>query len=230
MPPVTFSALYLPLLLSGLAILICVISFFFIKSYIKRRTSREWILQEGILTEIRDEVGALLKSIDETTDRDITLVKEREENLRSLLGEVEKRLRVYIREMEKRTLQEETFKTLSDSGSQTFPVSPQRATAERATSERSSPERSTPAAIDGTYVDLGKLRYSLKRQEAAADSVQAPEPKADQDPANFPSISDQIYPMLKAGFSAPLIASRLGLSITEVEFVTELLERRESDT
>jgi len=227
---ITFSALYLPLLLSSLALVICIVFFIFFKSYIKRRTSREWIIQEGILTEIRDEVNALLKSLDETTDRDITLITERERNLRALLGEVDKRFKVYLRELEKRPvaqgIQEEL---LASSAAKT--------------------------ANDGTYLDLGKLRYSLKNKEAAAvtatanatanvaasataaelppvpESPQIPEPKPPEPRADVkaaPSVSSQVHSMLKDGFPKPVIASRLGLSIAEVEFTAALLERREA--
>jgi len=187
MSPITFSAVYLPLLLSALALFVCVVSFLFLRAYIKRRTSREWIMQEGIITEIREEVNNLLKSIDEATDRDITLITEREKSLRILLAEVDKRLKVYIREMEKRPVQQ--------------------------------PES---AGSGGTYVDLGKLRYRIKKQEPAPEQPQADEVKTE----NTQPAGDQINSMLKSGFSKEIIASRLGLSIAEVEFTAALLERR----
>jgi len=225
MSAITFSALYLPLLLSALAFLISIISFFVLRSYVRRRTSREWIIQEGILKEIREEVNALLRSIDETTDRNITLIKGGEENLKSTLGEVEKRLKVYIREMEKRPRQEETYKSLLAS------TSP----------DRSPIATNSEGAGDGMYVDLGKLRYSIKRQDtidtSSSASIPMPaaepkpvEPKVVTNPAGTPPAREQINTLFKAGFSAPVIASRLGLSITEVEFVTELLQRREEIT
>ena len=201
MAPVTFSAVYLPLLLSSLALICCVLSFLFFKAYIKRRTSREWIIQDGILTEIREEVNALLKTIDETTDRDITLIKERENNLKSLLGEVEKRLKVYIREMDKRKEAENTISAIA-------------ATANPGT---------TILNEEGTYLDLGKLRYRLKREEAA-------QPPEDPTPVKYPTVNDQIRTFLREGLSAQAIASRLGLSITEVEFTAALIERREDKT
>jgi len=236
MLPITFSAVYLPLLLSSLALVICIIFYIFFKSYIKRRTSREWIIQEGILTEIREEVNALLKSLDETTDRDITLITEREKNLRALLAEVDKRFKVYVRELEKRPVAQAAYEELL----------------------ASSPAK---AANNGTYLDLGKLRYSLKSKEAAAVNVaanatdsaavsaaaagpaavafvpafeppQTPEPKkaesgTDAKAASAPSVSSQVHSMLKEGFPKPAIASRLGLSIAEVEFTAALLERRD---
>ena len=89
------SAVYLILLLSGSALLIAIFSFFYFRSYLKRRTG-----QERILSEFRAEVNGILKSIDETTERDISLIEEREKNLNNLLSEIDKRLKVYIRELE----------------------------------------------------------------------------------------------------------------------------------
>jgi len=217
MTPVAFSALYLPLLFSALSLVICIFAFLFSRAYIKRRTSREWILEEGILPEIRDEVNGLLKAIDDITDRDITLIKERENSLKALLVEVDKRLKVYIREMEKRRDAEETYAALSLSGNNA---------ASSVDESFSSPPN------DKTYLDLGKLRYRLKKQEAAdtsAGSSAVVIPQVDSASAASPGISslnDQIRSLLKDGIPAEKIALRLGVSISEVEFAAALLERQ----
>jgi len=262
---------YLPLLFSALALIICTVSILLLRSFVKRRTSREWML-----TEIREEVNQLVKSIDETADRDITLIKERENALKNLLGDIDKRLKLYIREMEKRREAEETYSALSASGNQAAPAAGEM----------------TPPG-DGTYVDLGKLRYRLKKQEASQGETSAaaaatavagttpgaargtnfgaaataagaaktaaaapagipvpPEPApatsapaaahaaaalktaagaaafTSASPVNAPSLNDQIRQLLKAGYGTEQIASRLGLSISEVEFKAALLERQ----
>ena len=101
------AAVYLPLLLSASALIISIFSFLYFKSYLKRRTG-----QERILAEFREEVNIILKSINEATDRDISLIEEREKNLKNLLEEVEKRLKVYIREMDGRKEAEKTLAAL----------------------------------------------------------------------------------------------------------------------
>jgi len=221
MSDVTFSALYLPLLLAALALILCIVSFICLRSYLKRRTSREWIIQEGILKEIRDEVNALLKTIDETTDRDITLLTERERSLRTMLAEVEKRFKVYVREMDKRPIADEAQASLF--ASETKAASPESGIT-------SSNPKDTPPANDGMYLDLGKLRYRLKRQEAEntapALDTGAVKPKTEPVPAAPPSVSEQVHSLLKEGLSAQEIAARLKLSIAEVEFKAALLERR----
>jgi hypothetical protein len=173
----------LPLLFSVLALLICVFSFFYFKYYLKRRTG-----QERILSEFREEVNSILRLINETTDRDISLVEEREKILKTLLDETEKRIKVYVREFELRKEAENSFAALS--------------------------EKKTAS----TYGELGKNRYR-------PSAFPVPEVKVEPAPENLPFVSDQIRSLVLSGISAQVIASRLGVSIAEVEFAAALLER-----
>ena len=102
------AAVYLPLLFSALALIISFISLLYFKSYLKRRTG-----QERILSEFAEEVNNILKSINEATDKDISLIEEREKNLKILLEEVDKRLKLYIREMDRRSAAEKAHAALS---------------------------------------------------------------------------------------------------------------------
>jgi len=193
----------LSFLFSLFALIISVFSFFYFRSYLKRRTG-----QERILSELQEEVNSILKSINEVTERDITLIEEREKELKSLLGEIEKRLKTYIREMDNARNAEEA------------------------------------------YQELGRNRYRINKQLAlqAAGSVNAYSEKAvekekvNESCAAFPlpdfdlkaepalSIREQIHFLLRSGLSETAIASRLGLSIAEVELAAALLERRGSIT
>ena len=210
MPAVYLSAL----LLSAFAFVISVFSFFFFRSYLRRRTG-----QERILAEFREEVNNILRSINETTDRDISLLEEREKNSKILLEEIDKRLKVYVRELEKRRDDEAVHADL------------------RAKAQAPAP----------TYLELGKNRYRLGATaadvpavapviaEPSAETLRAetkagpePEPRlAEAAPSAQLTEVEQIREMLRAGFSAPLIASRLGISITEVELATTFMGRRE---
>jgi len=201
-------AVYLAVILSASALALSVFSFFFLKSYLKRRTG-----QERILSELREEIDNIVLSLDEKTDRDISLIEEREKALRSLLGDVDKRLRIYVRELEKRREDEAAHSDLA-----------------------------AKAKAPG-YLELGKNRYRLNEQTLppAASSAPAPVPEAaevngshevephavDPAPAAQIPVGKQIRELVRAGFTPPVIASRLGLSIAEVEVVTALMERRE---
>jgi hypothetical protein len=183
------AAVYLPLLLSASALIISIVSFFYFNSYLKQRTG-----QERILAEFREEVNNIIKSIAETTDRDISLIEDREKKLKTLLEEVDKRLGLYIREMERYSKAEKTHAALS------------------AVEEK-------PAA---TYTALGKKRYKRGGPEATAESKPEPAPPP-------PSVSDQIRSLMRSGLTDAAIASRLGISIAEVEFAAALFERRDGE-
>ena len=195
------SALYAPLLLSGAAFLICIVSVFYIRSYLRKRTSKEWILSE-----IQEEVNELLKDIDEATERDISLIKERENELKALLEEIDKRLKVYIREMDKRREAEDAYAALLQK-QVNKPVMP---------------------AKSESYQELGKNRYRLHEGAEPPESAETgpafpiPGFNLKQDDAAPPSVGEQIRQLLRAGFSPAAIASRLGISIAEVELASVL--------
>ena len=234
------NAVYVALLVSIASFLISVFSLFYFKSYLKRRTG-----QERILSELRDEVNKILKSIDETTDRDISLIEEREKNLKLLLEDIEKRLKVYIREMEKRRESEDAYAALSRA------VPPVMPDIKEAVSVSSGPL--PPGQDDRTYHELGKNRYRMSGQlpsqtdnsapmETAKNSPGTkpedsfplpnfkvkPEEASVQQPGETPAVGARIRELMKAGFASSVIASRLGISIAEVEFAAALLERREN--
>ena len=207
----------LPLLFCALAVIISLLSFIYFKSYLKKRTS-----QERILAELQEEVNNILKSINETTERNVSLVEDSEKKLKGLLEEIEKRLKVYIREAER-------FRYMGNVN---------KNTAKNIDAET----KTAPAAESSgrTYQDLGKNRYRLSKPEPeeAAKSAPAPEqgpafplPVFDIKPeteAKAPSsLPEQIRSLLRSGFSAPVVAARLDVSIAEVELAAALLERRE---
>jgi len=186
-------AVYIAVFFSASAFAISVFSFFFLRRYLKRRTG-----QERILSELREGVNSIVLSLDEKTDRDISLIEEREKALRRLLKDVDKSIKVYTRELEKNREDEAAHAALFAK-----PQSP-------------------------TYLELGKNRYRISGQNTLPPQEPAP---AEANNAPTPSapvpVGEQIRELARAGFTPPVIASRLGLSITEVEVVTAIMERRE---
>ena len=192
------TVVYLAVLFSALALAISIFSFFFFRHYLRRRTG-----QERILSELREEVDKIVRSIDETTERDISLIEERGKALRGLLDEVDKRLKLYIRELEKHREAEDTHAALI--------------------SKTQAP----------SYQELGKKRYRLNEQSIPETSAVPAEslPAAEETvsvPAPPPSVGERIRELVRAGLTPSVIASRLGLSIAEVEFATALMERRDA--
>ena len=214
--------MYLAVLLSAAAFLISLFSFLYLKAYLKRRTG-----QERILSEMRDEVNNILKLIDETTERDISLIEERENVLQTLLTDIEKRLKTYVREMERQKAAEEiNIQSYHDLGRRHRGADAHnlaeayqadnvmdKQTAEKqfnsgqVLSKQASPESDTLSA------------YPLPDFKLKSEAASSRENN---------STGARIRELLQAGLSAPIIASRLGVSISEVEFAEALMEHREN--
>ena len=218
-------AAYLPLLLSALAFIVVVISFLYLKSYIRVRTS-----QERLLSELREEVDSILKSINETTDRDISLIEEREKNLKNLLEEIEKRLKVYVREVRVRRETEDAYRELGKNRFRFHQASRSEADSLR----ESASLRESEALSEGVQQNQPGDSREADPQAKANPAFRIPEFEIKSEvppgplPESPPSIGEQIRSLVSAGFPVPVIASRLGISIAEVEFAAAILERRGS--
>ena len=225
-------ASYLPLLLSVLAFIISVFSFFYFRSYLRARTS-----QARILAEMREEVNSILKSINETTDRDISLIEEREKNLKALLDDIEKRLKVYIREVELRRAAEDAYRELgknryrlrqasrSEADSRSESVSRESDSRESDSGGESEARRETVQQNPDTQEAAPHGKPSFPTLEFEVKSGSTPSPSQE----NHASVGEQIRSLVRAGFSVPVIASRLGISISEVELAAALMERRDAE-
>ena len=154
-------------------LLFCVFAFLYMLRLIKKRTSFD-----GILEDVREEVNRLLQRIDEITDKDISLIEDREKGLRSLLEETDRRLAAMNRELARRENAEEAYRKLGR-----FPII-----------EKEKPPPPEPALPGGEK----------------------------------PSQEDQLKELVRSGFSPQIIASRLGISISEAELAVALQERRDS--
>ncbi|MDR0312868.1 MAG: hypothetical protein LBI14_04665 [Treponema sp.] len=159
----------LPLVISVGCLLFCFIAFLYFRSYINRKTSFE-----GVLKDVRDEVNRLLQRIDEITEKDISLIEDREKQLKAILEESDRRLALLNKELDRREIAEKTYREIG---------------------------KNPPPVIE-----------------------EKPKP-----PENNPqSLEDQISALALSGFSPSVIASRLGISITEAELAVALLERKNS--
>ena len=184
----------LALLFSALAFLFSLFSFLFFKFYLKKRTSKDYILSE-----YWDEANQIIKTINQATERDLSLIEERQQNLRILLQETEKRISVYIKEVERS--QE----------------------AEAVHAQLSSQRKSSGEA----YQELGKKRYKMKEQALLPlEELKENERPENEAKLEDKALSEQIISLLHSGFSVPLIASSLKISIAEVEIAAAMLEGR----
>jgi len=168
--------------------------FLYFRWYIKKRTS----VSEQ-LNEYRTEVNRLNAEIDRITDRDSQLIEDRVKKLKELLEETDRRVSVYVKELDK--------------------------------SKRG----------EALYTSLGRgIRAALKTEEEPAQSAPPPPPAR---PANLPppvppsapakeeppskppskrQIRSSIDQLLNEGLTPEQVASRLEISIAEVNLAINL--------
>ncbi|AEF83048.1 hypothetical protein [Leadbettera azotonutricia] len=186
-----------PYLAAICCLILCVFTFFYCHFYIKRRTSRD-----SILGEIQDEVDSILFRINEITDRDITLLEDREKSLQALLDDADRRLKVYARELDRHENSGKAYQALG--------LRMQR-NGKAADSDLPVPPQTVPAAEAIPLPAAEPPRFAQAEKQIEAE----PRP-----------IGEQVRDLSLAGFSAPLIASKLGISISEAELAMALLERK----
>jgi hypothetical protein len=182
--------MFWPYFFSLASLAFCFFAFLYMRAYIRRSLSHEESISAA-----RDEVNRIIHRIEEVTDRDISLIEDREKTLKALLEEADKRIKVYAKELEKDRNAQKPYQELGNS------------------LLRNSRRGSGPPVFS-----------------PAGEWEAAPHPPAGQmdEKAASGNMNEQIRNLSLAGFSPPLIASRLGISISEVELAMALLERKPS--
>ena len=181
--------------------------FFYFRWYVKRRTTASVLLPE-----YRTEVQRLIAEIDAVTDRDSLLVEDRIKKLKELLDDTDKRISVYVKELEKSRTGEALYTNLGKgiraalkTEADPVPNAPQNARLQQVpalSAIRPNIEvvpQVTPAAAVQPEIQQVKLKPPSKRQIRASIDLLANE-----------------------GVSPGEIASRLDISIAEVDLAMNL--------
>ncbi|GHU47165.1 hypothetical protein FACS1894200_02100 [Spirochaetia bacterium] len=172
--------MYIALSLASLSFLICIASFMYLKTYLKRRTG-----QERILSEFRGEVHKILAEIDTTTERDLALIDDRVKTLEALLVHVDKRIGLLNRDAQQHKKNDELYTKLGKNILMVADENP-----------------STSGEIHKEDASSGQTQNGKKELEL--------------------SLPKRAAALSQAGFSANTIASRLGVSIAEVNMALAL--------
>jgi hypothetical protein len=203
---------------SSIALLVSVISFFYLRRYVTKRTTVERIPQDT-----REAVNQILNDIDRITDRDSLLVEERVRKLKALLEETDKRLAVLIKEQEARKTGSSFFNTgyaaYAAHAPQAAARAPQTPAGEDAVGE---------AAVHPPQAAAGKAArpQPAPAEEAEFDLFKVAEYTA-QAEANVEYVPAESAAQLQAqGLSTATIAARLGKSVTEVEMELFLAQKQ----
>ena len=188
-------------LISIFSLVFCFFIFFYFKWYIKRRTSAS-----ELLAEYRTEVHSLIAEIDSATDRDSMLVEDRIKKLKVILDDADKRIAVYVRELDRSRTGEALYTSLGR-GIRAALKTPVEA-------QPSKPEQAQSADAP----NLPARQEPEPAPEAAADK---PQPKT----RSKRQVRAQIEMMVSQGLPPGEIASRLNISLTEVDLAMNLMGR-----
>jgi predicted DNA-binding protein YlxM (UPF0122 family) len=207
-------------IISIICLLFCLFFFFYVKWYLKRRTSTS-----ELLAEYRSEVYRLIAEIDSATDRDSQLVEDRIKKLKAILEETDKRIAVYTREFDRSRTSEALYTSLGKGIRAALKTPVETAVAQPAV-HQPAPPASIPQSV-------------VVRQNSAQQSVTplSPPAPASAPPELFPAqqkasskrqIRAQIETLDGEGLSPGEIASRLSISLAEVDLALNLMRSRKN--
>jgi len=212
---------------------------FFLRARIRRSLELE-----GLLAEARKEIRLLSLEINETTDRNITLVEDRLTALRELLAEADRRMGVMKRETGRRQDEREVYNRLG----KRVPLVPGSASAfddrpfDEVSAARVLPEVSFATDFPADSLGVADGARGPSPGSGASDSGRqagdrepvrlslghaVPEiPAPHQGPIPGQGLRERALELHRGGFSADIIAARLGATISEIDLLVSLEEGR----
>ena len=197
------------LVLSAVSLCLCVAGFFFFRWYIERKTAAR-----ELLADYREEVYRLIAEIDAAADRDSLLVEERIKTLKNILDDTDRRISVYMRELQRSRAGEAMYANLGRGIRAALDSRPPQL--EPADSVESPVPAEPPPQEPRTPVEP-PVPQEAPREAPKDTAAVKRKPKKTK-------IKVQIAEMSAQGLSPAEIASRLNLSLAEVELALNLLK------
>jgi hypothetical protein len=211
----------IPFVVSAASLCIVVFSFFYFRRYIARKTAAR-----ELLADYRAEVYRLIAEIDAAADRDSLLVEERIKTLKKLIDDTDRRIGVYMRELQRSRTGEAMYASLGR-GIRAALDSRAAETPAAAEAPAPQPELFAPPAPALVKADAPQPPQHTPPQDAPQPDAPAASGKRG---GKKPKVKVQIAEMAALGVPPPKIASRLKLSIAEVELALNLLHRNNVTT
>lgn len=200
---------------------VAVVLFFYFNNKIKSALE-----VRNLLSEVHREIEALVRELNQTTERNIGLIEERMHSLEKLLTTADQKMLLFSKEMEKKRIGQEAYNHLSKAPGRGLPE----------TSESIVPE------VQAEVIELPKL--SAKGYSSNAKAPAGPRPQKKEAPAVptkpdfqavlFPeesappilSVKDRVLALASQGYAAELIAAQTGASLAEVDLILSLKRGR----
>ncbi len=179
------------------------------------------------------EVDKLIAEIDAATDRDATLVEDRIRSLREILADTDRRISTYTRERDRKTEAERLYEELGRRPRPTMAAVSSNGIPSPAASAQGDVSISTSAKSSAEAAQSAAQTAAQKEEPSAVtEAVPSGSAKvrhgAEFVGSHSAPLSERVLELHRAGFSAELIASRLGTTVGEAELVIALAQRKES--
>jgi hypothetical protein len=209
---------------------------------------------EARIGEIREEVSRLLVELNQATDRNVALMEDRIAVLNGAISTADKKIGLLRRETEKHDVGSRIYSRLAEGKAPRSVEAREEEAREpggaREPGEARGPQgetwapaatarapRSAASAFPPLAVELSERPGATSRPDAAAGPRGQPAAhaaEADDAAAAAPGpapgragdVRQRVMMLFRAGFSPPLIASRVGAPVGEVELIISLEQRK----
>jgi len=205
-------------ILLALNLVALTIMFFYIKG--KVRKTLEF---DGLVDKLRAEVGELVRDLNQTTDRNITLFEDAIQALKEASTEADRKAVVLKRETERRSTESAVYDRLghmrrgsitgADAGGKRMPL---QAFESLPVQESASPELQVQTTDSPAGVSAEK--YSQTAIPFVSFSSSPIRPKQ--------PVKDEVLGLNRRGISSDFIAAKLGITVAEVELIISLEEQK----
>jgi len=209
--------------------------------YFRRRIRRTLELDE-ILDRARDEIGGMIAELNQTTDRNVSLLEDRIAAAAAAVESAEKRFGALSLQAGNRNREREMFEKLSRAGSAIAVQGGMRAADENAASRSPEPARSPEADMrtspqtsggrpirrtEAPSTDGARQAGGTEADGGSGEAKSMPRVKKSATPVDTGlSAHDRVVRLWEQGFSSELIAPKLGMTIAETDLIIAMEEQR----
>jgi len=211
------------LIMALISLALSIVLFFYFRIYMRVQRKKA---AEELLAEYRLEVQGLIADINLATDRDSLLVEERIKTLKQLLDDTEKRIAVYVSELERSRSGEALYSKLGQDFRHAPPVAASLAAPLAASliDEQLVSSTESAAVIAPPETAMPKAAVSEAAMPPAPGQGEAA-PHSDSAPLEKQDLRMRIAELAIQGNNAADIASKLKISVSEVELALHLLRK-----